>query len=64
MIGTATSSYTLELINYRLDSLRAMGEMVDADQEAERQRELAYLVDLKARKFPCEIDYVPAAKAA
>ena len=49
---TATSTYNLELIEKRIAYLCEVGEMVDAAAETERQRELAYLEDLKRRKFP------------
>lgn len=47
-----TVQYNIELIDKRLIHLRAMGEQPDAEAEAERQRELAYLIDLRQRKFP------------
>lgn len=47
-----TSTYTLETIDKRLAFLNERGELADPADEAERQRELRYLTDLRMRKFP------------
>lgn len=46
----ATSTYTMQNIDNRLEYLRDQGPQADADAEAERQREILYLVELRDRK--------------
>lgn len=53
---TATSTYTLTHIDNRLATLRGQGPHDDAAAEAERQREIAYLVALRERKSAVAAD--------
>ena len=50
----ATSTYTLDNIEYRLATLHDMGRRPDAGEEAERQREIGYLEELLQRKFSAQ----------